>query len=590
MEAGLNQRGPVATALDGETPPVARGNAPARTASLPAWLTLEVALYAGLLALAAGLRLFALGSAPLSAAEAQSAVAAWHIARGEATDLVYGPTPLYSTAAVFFLLGANDLAARLLPALAGLWVVAWPYFVREQLGRPAALGTTLLLATSPSLVLASRSASGEMVALGLALLATLAWLRFRRGGGELPLAVAAVAAGLTVASGPAAIALLLPVGLAVAGTALAHGAWPEELLVSPGAWRRAGKWAALALVGAATGLLSQPYGLQGGVIESAAAWLAGPATDGRAWSFYLIGLPVYEPTVLVLAALGLVFCRWERARLEFLFLWAALALAVYSLVGAKPSGLLAFVAFPLALAGGRALAALWEVARERMGLADIGLFLAAGAPIVAMGGHVASYLALPGRTISSAVMMVPVALFIFLVGAWSYWRGTEGPFYGTGCLLAVVLLGAGLHTSTALAFTNASNPAELLVGTATSPDLRRLVTEVADHEAVLGTPGRHDITLAVDAQLRYPLAWYFRDYTRLTYFSGTPPQATAVIASADAQPPTGSYKYQRYTLMTSATLAPASLGEAWRWLVYRDYGGPQQRRDAQLFVATQAIN
>jgi predicted membrane-bound mannosyltransferase len=153
---------------------------PSPSLSVPlSWLSLEAVLWllVGLLALwLCGSRLDA---APLRLPEAENSLLAWrfiHDGQRPAADAAYSPA-LFSGQALFFLLfGAGDAVARLWPALAGLALALTPLLLRRQLGRVAALATGGLLALSPTAVLLSRTATGDVLAaLGSFLLVAGLW-------------------------------------------------------------------------------------------------------------------------------------------------------------------------------------------------------------------------------------------------------------------------------------------------------------------------------------------------------------------------------------------------------------------------------
>src|SRR3990172_4382071 len=136
----------------------------------------EIALFAALISLALGLRLWDLGARAVHHDESLHMFYAWEIFMGrgyEHVPFMHGPLQFFGSALMFRLFGDNDFTARLLYALAGSALVAGPYFLRSYLGRFGALFAAFLLAISPSLVYFSRFARGDIYeiawALGLAI-------------------------------------------------------------------------------------------------------------------------------------------------------------------------------------------------------------------------------------------------------------------------------------------------------------------------------------------------------------------------------------------------------------------------------------
>jgi hypothetical protein len=231
-------------------------------------------LLAGVLALAALLRLPALGAEPLGAGEAAHAFRALRLASaGDASvEGLTSPFAAGAQALVFAFLGAGDARARVPAAACGLALVLVPALAWPLLGRRRTLAVCVLLACDPLQVRASRLATGEAAtALGGALVAVclLRWREAARRsaaeGRRMALATAA-AAGFLVATGPAAWALLPPLALAACllrPWSLADVPWGRLL----------GLAAAVALVCASAGLLAVPWA--SAVSASLTAALAG---------------------------------------------------------------------------------------------------------------------------------------------------------------------------------------------------------------------------------------------------------------------------------------------------------------------------
>ena len=134
-------------------------------------VTLEALLYAAIIGVAALLRLWNLAAAPLTAREAAQALAAFN-----GTPMSAGGSPLlYGLNQVLFGLFSttvNDAGVRLGAALIGTIMVALPALFRSYIGRYGALAAALMLALSPTLVVASRSVDGSIVVATFTLAAT----------------------------------------------------------------------------------------------------------------------------------------------------------------------------------------------------------------------------------------------------------------------------------------------------------------------------------------------------------------------------------------------------------------------------------
>src|SRR5688572_6109604 len=190
------------------------------------WQTLG---WAAALVVAVALRLLRLDGWALDADEAARAYDAWVLFRGQppvAGESIpdVGALLLLLEGIGFFLFGTSDVVARLVPALAGIAIVALPLALRRWVGGPAALGMAALAAISPTLVYASRVVSPEIVIAALSLAAVTCLVRL--GDPDLLRSSRGLAAALGIASGAAfatgasAITVMVSVIVGVAIAAL----------------------------------------------------------------------------------------------------------------------------------------------------------------------------------------------------------------------------------------------------------------------------------------------------------------------------------------------------------------------------------
>lgn len=156
----------------------------------------EIFLYLLILLLASALRFANLGTAPLTEFEAQAALPANALANGETPELGDQPAYVLFTSPIFSLLGSTEFAARLLPAIFGLALVALPYFWRDLLGQKVALVLSLALALDPGMLAVSRLAAGHMIALSADLIALTAWRYSRPAAAGIFVSIAFLASPL----------------------------------------------------------------------------------------------------------------------------------------------------------------------------------------------------------------------------------------------------------------------------------------------------------------------------------------------------------------------------------------------------------
>ena len=130
--------------------------------------------------LAAALRMWHLGVAPLNDSEAIAALVARQVALGGGYEHFpggHGPLPYLAGALSFRAFGIDDATARIAPAVFGLLLALLPFTMMRQLGRAGAIASALMLAVSPVMITYSRIAGPDIV-LGFLSLA-LAGILFR---------------------------------------------------------------------------------------------------------------------------------------------------------------------------------------------------------------------------------------------------------------------------------------------------------------------------------------------------------------------------------------------------------------------------
>ncbi len=134
----------------------------------------EIALFAAIVAIAAGLRLWDLGLRAISHDESLHATYSWYLYNGQGythDPMMHGPFKFFGVAFIWKVLafisaapllsnwvhwGPSDYTVRLLPAIFGTGLVALPFFFRSYIGRVGAFFAALLLAFSPILLFFSR--------------------------------------------------------------------------------------------------------------------------------------------------------------------------------------------------------------------------------------------------------------------------------------------------------------------------------------------------------------------------------------------------------------------------------------------------
>lgn len=591
---------PVQPRPNGVHPPATVDRAQQRIAWEPiGWLVV--------LAVALGSRLINLDGNPLQPNEAALAMDSWRILHLSQTSqdfgrsFVVGPAPLlvYANVLLFFLLGSTDAVARALPMLVGTLMVASPLLLRRRLGRLGALATGALLATSSTLIFASRSVDPAILASGLGLFLVVALARYLEVPRVSWLMAGGVFAALLVISGPAAY----PVVVAFGGLVLVYAAErsTRHLRVQPGSLGffaqaapvfpvspvldaldrrdlRASLLAAGITLGAvSTGLATHLPGFGESLSGPLTIWAQalGQFDLGSLWLFPMI-LVSYEPLILAAGIVGAVLAlRTGKFFEAALVWWAAASVLVVLLSGADNPLWIATVIPPLAFLGGAALDRLPELlaTRQRRRLlvpfgAVVGVF--GVTMLIALGNT-----SLPDPAVPRFVALAPpLAILAFVL----YFAATYG-LPTTGAMAATVgtvaLLYLQLHAALLLSPGRALNPGELFLDTATSPDVRTLASQVSLIQDELtidqqnaGLPVTTDVQIL--APYADPLAWYLRrlpDTTVVTSATGSP---AIVVLDEKGKPPAGGYAGQVFQFSTSAPRpTPTYVGVVHWWLYHQ---------------------
>ncbi len=559
------------------------------TASALSWLTMERALYGALLAVGLGIRLAGLGRAPLLAEELPTALAAWRGLQGQPAGASgYAPL-LFDAQVILFALRSGALAVRLLPALAGAALVGLPWLVRDRLGRVGALTVTAFLALSPGWVYAGRTADGAVIAVALAALFLALGQRYLTAGARRDAlwAAAALAAGLS--AGAAIYTPLTAVGLLAALWWLRADPTRRERATDAlrAAWRTgAPRVFAAALIALASALWLNPGGL-GATADLAGDWVRGLAPGGQAlpWYHALRALALYEPLMLLLAAIGAYHgLRRGRALEGALLLWLAYALLLGTALGQRDARWFLGPLLPLTLLAARGAQALHESTcapcREDLGPLLLGLGLLAFSllqfayytqrfdPLFALYGGFA------------------LAILILSLVGYAIWVRPEAARRAALLLAAAVLAAHCVRGTVALAYDRARDPWEPLLHRPTAASLAEL-EPLLERLSLERVSDEHLVDVLYEQDASPQVAWALREFpnARATARIGPLPEATVVI-TGPRQPEDAPVGYVGQPV--AVWEEPATADDTWsyllRWLLYRQPGPEAQREELWVWV------
>jgi hypothetical protein len=527
-------------------------------------LSLEILLYTLVVLLAVWLRFARLDLYPLAHREAEQALSA------SSASEPPSDSPAHRTVArlLFTLSGESESAARWGSALAGVGLVLTPVLLRRKIGKgPAFLGS-LLLAISPVLWTASRTADGAMfAALGI----SAALYLFAAGYIDW----AAGFFGLALVSGPSALTGVASIGVGAAFFEILRRR-RSETLSSPFPrsipWARSIAITAFVALLVATGMGFFTSSLQG-IFQGLGTWMSGWfESSGVAFFTLLIVLMAYEPLIFAAGAIGIVDRFRRGSSLEvFLACWSLGALGVLILYRGRQPVDLVWIVIPLTLMAAIAISALLDRIFQPE---SFWLALGFTSAIVALVAF--SYLQLRAGVSSpdafenilglptpyaAAVMGVGLAVLALILLAIGWSREIALPIAGAAAIL--VLLAVTISSGAAVNF-GEPTARELYRPQASTPGLTALQETLrALSRAETGQPD------ALPIEVRDPpppaLSWAIRDYPE---FEGSDSPAIVITREGEALP--GEYLGQSVTIGESwgwnGWLPPDLL----RWLVIRD--------------------
>jgi 4-amino-4-deoxy-L-arabinose transferase-like glycosyltransferase len=593
---------------------------------LLSWLTVERAAYLGLALLALALRLVNLGAHPLSDAEAQQALVAWHVYQAQPADPV-GYSPLIGTLNLlsFALLGGSEFAARLGPALLSVALVLLPYGLRRHLGRAGALATAALFAISPTALYLSRTVNGDIAAAvgGLALVVgILGWLDWldQAGNSHLQPATSSLylAAGglvLLLTSSPAsytALALLLgflalAAGLGSQGYAGSARQGLAALRARPEGWSNLGVFLAVGLVAAATGLLFNMGGLAASA-DLLTAWLRGFAPTAGLPGVYpaLFLLTLYEPLILLAGLFGVSAGLLRRRLVDLLLVWWFFgSIALNLLRSGRTGGEVLLPLVPLTLLAGIALGMLWNSLRAEGNWQKEGIILVTG---LVISGY--AYVSLMQYTRTGGLTVwLPVAgigLFVVLVVLFGIWYDWASSLRGAALAAVVGLTLFSVASGSRLNYQRLADPHQPLVRTPAAEGLPKLLATL-EQVSSWRTGDPYLVDLVADRRLGPAVEWQLRRFQNVTWVdkldqlaAGTSAEdsGTSAVESrrlddfagilAPAQVPVASDKgYAGQDFAIRASWSPAGLtGQTLiRWIMLRTANTPANLEQAVLWVA-----
>ncbi|MFN8522034.1 MAG: hypothetical protein U0821_02895 [Chloroflexota bacterium] len=518
---------------------------------------------AGIVALSLAIRLAWLGDPPLDTAESRRALEGWTLWRE--ARVAYESAPMFTNllSAVFGLFGGGEIQARLVPTLLGAALSAAAVLLYPFEQRARTIATAIMLALTPSLIVASRSASPEILVAASTVVVAGAAYQYTRGERQVWLTTALVALVAGLGSDPSFVPA---VGTLILAVAIAEG---DSLVRAP--W-----WAAArrhlptsAAIAVTMGVLLDSRalmnlaGVQAGLVDPFWRWLGDVVRGGGLTAPAVVGLR--DGACLMLAIVGLASYRTDYRRVRLLAAWLLVSLTLTALVRQPDPRYLLLPAVPAALLAGLGLAELWTYLAPRMNarvaLTTIALF----APFVTAAFHVNTTLASNPQPWMAALAVVAAGLLIVALASLSWLNRAEliGALLGFIPALALVWT---VSTASRLIEARGSERAQLTGPTAMTAEMRTVREEVLrwQREDPIGR-------IIVDPALRPLVAWALRDIPTLRYESDTldtlsPRLLAGAPASVGEDVRARAVTVGYATEWNTLSLTPARL---WRWVFGR---------------------
>jgi hypothetical protein len=538
--------------------------------------TIENFLYLFAFILALCLRIYSLGSLPLSEHEATLALQALHLSHNVPTEIASTNLLVVWMGGLFFFFGSSEALARLIPGLVGSILVLSPYFFKNKLGKFSAVILAFALALEPGLVALSRQVDGTILAITFSVLALACLVNFHYIWAGLLI-------GLALMSGPSLWPGWVAIALAVGWVYLPINKKefkPDWFIFFPRERTAAVKMGLMVL---------------GTLFLGGSLFFLVPAGTGAfAGSFpeYIKGYvnPNGTPLLLILASLGVyqllalflapaeIWRGWQKhdSLTNFLFRWFIFALILAVIYPNRTVSDLAWCLLPLWGLAARSAERMLRLddLEDRLptlgqALLTIILLVFGWFGLTALANPIQGNADMQLRlaAVAGAIILLACSMILITWG-WSFQVMRKGFSLGLAVFLLIILVSNSVH-STGLG----GKPAEemwLTEGTLQSEDL--LVKTVNDiSEWRIGRTGGLEVVI-----VKFPskaLEWALRKLDSVQFVETLPPQTNPAMVITHGQQEislSSSYRGQSlgWTENTPWTLLDP-LG--WlKWLAYRE--------------------
>jgi hypothetical protein len=540
--------------------------------------------------IALGIRLAGLGGAFLNDAEATWAVQALKLSQGVHLNIGSQPGLVLFSGALFYIFGSTNFLARLIPALAGAFLVFAPALFTDRLGKTAAFITAFALALDPGLIAMSRQVDGHILSLAFTIFG-FGFLNSRK-----PVA-AGIFLGLAFLGGSSV--WLGWLGILVTGLiyGLTHPRKKEfeqplegenlsTLPSHPGFFRKAFLAFGATVLIAGTLFLLEPKALSGIANSLVAFVTANVGSTPVPANLVIAGLIFYAPLPLVLAIFSTIYAVRRRIEMDgLLIVWAVVAFLLAILYPAHQVADLVWVLVPLWALAARWAARFFEKGiTSRLELAQAGLtmvlLVCAWLNFVAAQVNIGQDRTPHWASIVFMIFFLGISLILFTWG-WNSRVAFRGFGIGVCLLLSIYMLStAGRSTG---------------IGPRPEQELWRIGSNFNGADLLLNTVGdfsgwntgeRNTIDIAVTGNSP-ALLWLFRSFTQVAFVNVLPVDATPSLVITGNQTNLdlpASYSGQSFVADEQPGWATMQFSDWIEWMLFRDV--PVTKGLAVLWVKT----
>jgi hypothetical protein len=554
-------------------------------------IRIEDGLYLVALGLALLVRLILLGRLMLTAHEAGYAWQAYQVSQGQPVGIANHPAYVLLTGLLFIVFGSGEVLARLLPVLVGSAVILFPYLLRDQLGRKAALIAAFGLALDPLLIAFSRQAGSPMMALGFLALGWFFWQRSHT-------LAAGIFWGLMLLSGPSLVFGIL-VMLISWGLFSFVGGYRISLTLEKDQLRPVGIGVLVCLAAFGTLFMLYPEGLSfmlQAVPDYFVNWFGGGGgAQGVPLAQALLAFPIYQPLALLFGLL-VFFERRNFNQPQLVFLMCAF-LAALLLMLANPGRqiwMTVWALIPLWLLAGTVLdrfvhtpaqedrlwvwgetvfylvlLAYWWFNLSKL-TTNYGLFFQSGVNLLDFASLDANTKVYAVRLLVTFLIPVLIVVMTFIVyRGWSQQASIQGVAWSVSIFLVFYLVTAGSGFTADLT----QVASELWVEGPSSGYAAELMQAIEEaSEQITGTQDQVDLVYQIDTPLVH---WLLRNMPNASYQPVLNPNQLPSVIMNQSFELNGSlsefYSGQHHALQLERFWDGRPVPQDFdRWLVYRD--------------------